>query len=189
MSIRLAHPTDYHATARLIQAALDTITSNFSGEEDREDNPARYLWLEDLFQQTGNRFSYQQILVKEVEHQVVGTILTYHGSEIEALDHPLNERLRRLRNDPTLTLEREAELDEFYIDALAVSPAFSGRGHGTELIRAAEQRARERQYAKIALLVDEHNKHAYRLYERLGYQMDKMRMLYGERFWHMVKYL
>ena len=189
MSIRPALLSDHHAVARLIQAALDTITSNFSGEEDREDNPARYLWLENLFQQTGNRFSYQQILVKEVEHQVVGAILTYHGSEIEALDRPLNERLRRLRHDPTITLEREAELDEFYIDALAVSPAFSGRGYGTALIRAAEQQAQERHYPKIALNVDEHNQHAYQLYQRLGYQTDKLRMLYGEKFFHMVKYL
>src|SRR5689334_19872647 len=109
MSIRSALPSDFYAAARLIQAALGEITCHFSGEEDREDNPARYVWLEDLFQQTNNRFSYQQVLVKEVEKQVIGVILIYHGSEVEALDHPLNERLRRLHNDPTVTLDQEAE--------------------------------------------------------------------------------
>ena len=188
MSIRPARPSDYHAAARLIQSALDEITSNFSGEEDREDNPDRYVWLEDLFQQIGNRFSYQQILVKEVEDQVVGIILLYHGSEVEELDRPLNERLRRVRQDPTATLEREAEPDEFYIDALAVSSAFEGRGYGTSLIRAAEEKVQELHYPKIALNVDQHNARAYRLYQHLGYQTDKERTLYGEPFFHMVKY-
>ena len=154
MSIRQARPSDFHAAARLIQTALDEITCHFSGEEYKEDNPDRYVWLEDWFQQTDNRFSYQQVLVEEVEGQVVGVILLYHGSEVEVLDRPLNERLRRLRNDPTVTLEREAELDEFYIDVLAVSPAFSGRGYGTALIRAAEEKARELYYPKIALNVE-----------------------------------
>lgn len=188
MYIRPALPSDFHAAARLIQVALGEITCHFSGEEDREDNPARYVWLEDLFQQTNNRFSYQQVLVKEVKEQAIGVILIYHGSEAEVLDRPLNERLRRLYNDPTVTLDQEAELDEFYIDALAVSPAFSGRGYGTALIRAAEEKAQELQYPKIALNVDVHNERAYRLYKHLGYQVDKQRMLYREPFFHMVKY-
>jgi ribosomal protein S18 acetylase RimI-like enzyme len=188
MSIRPALPSDFHAAARLIQAALDEITCYFSGEEDREDNPARYVWLEDWFQQTDNRFSYQQVLVKEVEDQVVGAILTYHGSEVGALDHRINERLRRLHNDPAFALDREAELDEFYIDALAVWPEFSGRGYATALMRAAEEKAQELHNPKIALNVDQHNERAYRLYQHLGYRTDKQRMLYGEPFFHMVKY-
>ena len=189
MNIRPARPSDFHSAARLIQTALDQITSHFSGEEYKEDNPARYVWLENWFQQVGNRFSYQQILVKEIEDQVVGIILLYHGSEVEALDHPINEHLRRLHKDPTLTLEREAELDEFYIDVLAVSPAFSGRGYGTSLIRAGEEKAQELHYPKITLNVDQHNARAYRLYQYLGYRADKERTLYGEAFFHMVKYL
>src|SRR5215470_8238724 len=143
MSIRPARPSDFHAAARLIQAVFDMLSGYFDPDEPKEDNPARYVWLEDWFQQENNRFSYQQVLVKEVEGQVVGVILIYHGNEAEALDQPLNERLRRLRNDPTFTLDQEAELDEFYIDTLSVASAFSRRGYGTALIRAAEEKARQ----------------------------------------------
>jgi ribosomal protein S18 acetylase RimI-like enzyme len=187
MCIRSALPSDSHEAARLIQAVFDEMAGHFAPGEEREDNPARYAWLEDWFQQAGNRFSYQQVLVKEIEGQVVGAILIYHGNETEALDRPLNERLRRLLNDPTFTLDQEAELDEFYIDTLSVAPAFSGRGYGTALIRAAEERARELHSAKIAINANEDNERAYRLYQRLGYQTDKQRMLYGKPYFHMVK--
>src|SRR5579859_4359640 len=168
MSIRPARPSDFHAAARLIQVVFDMLSGHFAPAEQQEDDPARYAWLEDWFQQENNRFSYQQVLVKEVEGQVVGVILIYHGSEAEALDRPLNERLRRLRNDPTFTLDREAEPDEFYIDTLSVAPTFSGRGYGTALIQAAEQKARELHHTKIAINVDHDNERAYRLYHRLG---------------------
>src|SRR5262249_49392017 len=72
---------------------------------------------------------------------------------------------------------------------LAVSPAFSGRGYGTSLIRAGEEKAQELHYPKIALNVDQQNARAYRLYQYLGYRTDKERTLYGEAFFHMVKYL
>jgi len=190
MPIRPARPSDFHAAARLIQTVFDMLLSgHFAPEEEEEDDPARYAWLEDWFQRENNRFSYQQVLVKEVEGQVVGVILIYHGSEAEALDRPLNERLRRLRNDPTFTLNQEAELDEFYIDTLSVAPAFSGRGYGTALIRAAEEKARELHYDKIAINVDEDNERAYRLYQRVGYVTDVERELYGKRYFHMVKML
>lgn len=189
MSIRPARPSDFHAAARLIQAVFDMLSGYFDPDEPKEDNSARYVWLEDWFQQENNRFSYQQVLVKEVEGQVVGVILIYPGNEVEALDRPLNERLRRLRNDPTFTLDQEAEPDEFYIDTLSVAPAFSGRGYGSELIRAAEDKARELHYGKIAINVDEDNERAYRLYRRLGYVTDMERVLYGKRYFHMVKTL
>jgi ribosomal protein S18 acetylase RimI-like enzyme len=186
----VAYPTaeEVPQASGSMSVSADEITCYFSGEEDKEDNPARYVWLEDWFQQTDNRFSYQQVLVKEVEDQVVGVILTYHGSEVEVLDRRLNERLRRLRNEPTFTLDREADLDEFYIDALGVWPEFSGHGYGTALVRAAEEKARELHYSKIALNVDQHNERVYRFYQHLGYRTDKQWMLYGEAFFHMVKY-
>jgi ribosomal protein S18 acetylase RimI-like enzyme len=189
MSIRPARPSDSHAAVPLIQAVFDMLSGHFAPEEDKGDNSVRYAWLEDWFQQENNRFSYQQVLVKEVEGQVVGVIHIYHGSEAEALDRPLNEHIRRLYNDPTFTLDQEAELDEFYIDTLSISPAFSRRGYGTALIRAAEERARELHYDKIAINVDDDNEGACRLYQRLGYENDKEWVLYGKRYLHMVKYL
>ncbi|MFD7906944.1 GNAT family N-acetyltransferase [Kitasatospora sp. NPDC059722] len=52
---------------------------------------------------------------------------------------------------------------------LAVLPALQSRGLGTLLIRAAEQRIRDRGLRRAELGVEEDNPRARALYERLGY--------------------
>ncbi|AEN13922.1 acetyltransferase (GNAT) family protein [Streptomyces sp. DvalAA-21] len=52
---------------------------------------------------------------------------------------------------------------------LAVLPALQGRGLGTLLVRAAEQRVRHRGLRRAELAVEEDNPRARALYERLGY--------------------
>ncbi|WP_406006759.1 GNAT family N-acetyltransferase [Streptomyces sp. NBC_00637] len=52
---------------------------------------------------------------------------------------------------------------------LAVLPALQSRGLGTLLVRAAEQRIRNRGLRRAELAVEENNPRARALYERLGY--------------------
>ncbi|MFF1464010.1 GNAT family N-acetyltransferase [Streptomyces sp. NPDC058330] len=52
---------------------------------------------------------------------------------------------------------------------LAVLPALQGRGLGTLLVRAAEQRVRHRGLRRAEPAVEEDNPRARALYERLGY--------------------
>ncbi|GAA1544304.1 GNAT family N-acetyltransferase [Streptomyces albidochromogenes] len=52
---------------------------------------------------------------------------------------------------------------------LAVLPALQSCGLGTLLVRAAEQRIRDRGLRRVALAVEEDNRRARALYERLGY--------------------
>src|SRR6266704_2449883 len=48
-------------------------------------------------------------------------------------------------------LEREAQDDEWYVDALAVFSNWGRKGIGTRLLQSAEQQARQHHYPKIAL--------------------------------------
>ncbi len=52
---------------------------------------------------------------------------------------------------------------------LAVMPALQSCGLGTLLVRAAEQRIRDRGLRRAELAVEEDNPRARALYERLGY--------------------
>jgi ribosomal protein S18 acetylase RimI-like enzyme len=84
-------------------------------------------------------------------------------------------------------LEREAKDDEWYVDALAVLENWSRQGIGTRLMRAAEQRARKRHYAKVALNVAVGNTEAENLYAHLGYVVTEQATLYGRPHARMVK--
>jgi aminoglycoside 6'-N-acetyltransferase len=60
--------------------------------------------------------------------------------------------------------------------ALAVLPAWRGRGVGTALLRAAEDWARAQGAERMVLDLDVHNPGAQRLYEREGYVVEAIAM-------------
>jgi len=154
-----------------------------------EHEPEILAILAQFFQAEDNRLSYRNALVAEEEQQVVGIIIIYYGRDDVDLDRPIIEHLQGLVHNASVSLDKEADDDEFYIDTLSVSPDYAGRGIGTALLQAAEQRARQLQHKKLSLNVDEENKRAYNLYKRLGYQTEKIVYLYGHPYQHMLKYL
>jgi ribosomal protein S18 acetylase RimI-like enzyme len=184
MTIRPAQPNDAQAVVHLLFDAIKDIGYQLTGGETEQEVLER---LTDFYQKEGNRFSYTNILVKEADLRVAGMILIYHGSQADTIDKPIIERLRLIKNDPSLTIDKEADEDEYYIDALAVAPEWGGRGFGTELIAAAEQRGHQLGYHKMALNVELYNERACSLYKKLGYVTDKETQINKKTYLHMVK--
>jgi ribosomal protein S18 acetylase RimI-like enzyme len=72
--------------------------------------------------------------------------------------------------------------DDFYLSHIAVLPEQRGRGAGSQLMHAAEERAKRLGARRIALDVEEHNERAGALYTRLGYrQVSIVRIDLGRR--------
>lgn len=186
MTVRHAVPTDCEPVAKLVVRAIRDIAGQLTGEEDEARALAR---LEAYYREPGNRFSCDRYLVKIAEGQVAGMILCYPGSDAEALYRPIVERLRERTGDPRLTIDDEADGDEFYIDAFAVFPAFEGRGYGRELIAAAQEWAVASGIRKVALNVDVENEKAHAMYVKLGFAEDKRIRINGHDFRHMTKFL
>lgn len=186
MTIRPAVKEDAQAAARLLYDALHDVAHQLTGQETKEDAVSL---LEQFFEQEDGRLSYHQALISEVYGKAAGLIITYAGDEAKELDRPMVERLRKLKNDPSISLDKEADEDEFYIDTLSVSSLYKGQGIGSALIQAAEDRAKERGYNKIALAVVTDNKRAYSLYLRTGYEVDKEIIINKQVYFHMVKHL
>ncbi|PGO76879.1 GNAT family N-acetyltransferase [Bacillus cereus] len=182
--IRKAKKTDAMAIAPLLYNALHEIAEKITGSTDEAEV---LLGLETWFSKENNRLSYENCFVYEQDESAVGVIVAYHGSEATQLDAPIVHHLRELHKDESITLEKEAELDEYYIDTLSVSSAHGGKGIGSKLIEAAEIYATEKGHEKIALLVNLENTRAYSLYEKLGYKKDEIVMLIGEPYAHLVK--
>ncbi|WP_185148023.1 GNAT family N-acetyltransferase [Peribacillus simplex] len=184
MYIRKATPEDADKAAILTRLAIKEIAEVLTGETEEE----RILYvLADLFRKSGNRISYENTFVSEHDGQVSGLIIAYHGKDAESLDKPIVKRLRTKMKDPSVTLDKEAEMKDFYLDTLCVDPNFQGKGIGSALIQYVEGYAKQKGYPRVSLVVENENEGANRLYSRLGYEEMKTITISGHDFGYMVK--
>lgn len=176
IQIRPAQPADAEVAAVLLYSAYTHTQVPYPLPEDQASG-----WIEHLaesFPRDGNRFSYQYIQVADHSSAVVGLVLSFGGRDEARLNAAVGP-----------WLEREAQDDEWYVDALAVLKNWGRKGIGTRLMRTAEREARRHHYAKIALHVDQGNQQALDLYTRLRYVVTEQTVLYQRPYVRMVKAL
>lgn len=143
--------------------------------------------LRQAVEHDNNKFSHNNILVKVENGQAAGMVVVYGGDQESVLNDSLNEILRSAFMKESVEAAKEAEEDEWYIDAIYIDERYQGRGWGTELLRAAEDHGLAKGYGKLSLNVDQHNTGARRLYERMGYGEEKSIKLAGHTYFHMTK--
>ncbi len=158
--LRPALRRDSRDIARLFQISSDGITDYIwsklaqEGQSPIDVGSARYA-------REGGDFSYRNCVVAERAEHVIGML---HGFEMKA-DPGAEEE-----TDPVLRPYRELEIPgTLYISGVAVFPRYRGRGIGSDMMKAAEDRAREIGVGGLSLIVFEENESAHRLYERTGY--------------------
>ncbi|MGZ3598793.1 MAG: GNAT family N-acetyltransferase [Ktedonobacterales bacterium] len=176
IQIRPAQPADAEVAAVLLYSAYTQKHVTYPPGEEQESGWIKRL--QQFFRQEGNRFSYQNTQVAVHNSEVVGLVLSFGGR-----DEP------RLNAAVGSWLEREAQDDEWYIDALAVLKNWDRKGIGTRLMQTAEQQARQHHYPKIGLHVAQGNKPALDLYTRLHYVVTQQTFLYQRPYVRMVKIL
>ena len=176
LTIRPARPDDAGRAAALLYSAYLHQQVNYPLQEEEEN-----LFIERLqyfFCREGNRFSYQYIQVAERSSEVVGLVLSFGGRDEARLNAAVGN-----------WLEREAQDEEWYIDALAVFKNWGHKGIGTRLLQTAEQQALQHHYPKIALHVAQGNTQALHLYTQLHYVVTQQTFLYQRPHVRMVKTL
>ena len=184
--IRNAKKQDSKKGAVLIKNAIHDIANMLTGM-DKHDEVIEGLKY--YFEKEKNRLSYENIIIKEINNEVVGLILAYHGKDAHIIDKPIEDRVRKIKNNPNFKVDKEADTDEYYIDTLSVDERYQGRGIAKELIKSVEEKAKILKYNKIALCVDIENINAFKLYEKLGYTVDKEIYINKKPYYHMVKYV
>jgi len=176
LQIRPAQPDDAEVASALLYSAYTHTHVTYPLREEQESGFIERLQY--FFRQDGNRFSYQNIQVAEQHSQVVGLVLSFGGRDEARLNAAAGSWLRR-----------EAQDDEWYIDALALFKNWGHKGIGTRLVQTAEQQARQHHYTKIALHVAQENTQALDLYEHLHYVITGQTFLYQLPHVRMVKTL
>ena len=127
-------------------------------------------------------YSYENTFVAEVDGEVVGAMCAYDGADYQRLKQPIVDVLGP---DCGFAQLKETEAGEFYLDSVGVLPEFQGHGIGSALLRAMTAKAHSEGHADVALIVDESNPAAERLYARLGFERAGMRMFFGHTMWYM----
>jgi ribosomal protein S18 acetylase RimI-like enzyme len=176
IQIRPAQPVDAEVASILLYSAYTHTLVTYPLLEEHASG-----WIERLehfFREDGNRFSYQNIQLAEQSSEVVGLVLSFGGRDEVRLNAAVG-----------IWLEREAEDDEWYVDALAVLKNWDHKGIGTRLLQAAERQARQHHYPKIALHVAAGNTQALDLYAHLHYVVTQQAFLYQRPYVRMVKTL
>lgn len=186
LSFRPAQREDALIAAELMHLAIHDIAEQLTGEEKTE--KIREI-LADFFRSEENRLSYQNTLVADIEGEVAGIVLTYLGEDAGRLDEPILERLREKGKQLDISLDKEADEGDFYIDTVCVHSDFRGHGIGTELLKEAERLAMKKGYERVSLNVANDNPSAQKLYKSLGYIVEKTIQINGHPYDYMVKTL
>jgi ribosomal protein S18 acetylase RimI-like enzyme len=158
--LRPARPEDAELAAVLLFSAYNHSQSTYPPSN--LIIPGFQMAIRSHFSEPGNRFSYEYTLVVDISGIVAGLILNFGGRDEDRLNAALD-----------WPLAREAQDDEWYIDALSVFSNWGGQGLGTRLVQMAEEQALQSGYTKIALSVAHENTQALALYQRLGYLMQQ----------------
>lgn len=162
---RRATTHDAHALSELI---------NFAGE-----GLPLYLWENmaeanesawDVGRRRARReegsFSYRNAVVMEVDGRIAACLIGY---PLPDAPEPIDYSQMPAMFVPMQELENLAP-GTWYVNVLATYPEDRGRGHGTALLRLAEELAAADGKQGLSIIVADANAGARRLYERCGYR-------------------
>ncbi|PRN00261.1 GNAT family N-acetyltransferase [Aliarcobacter cryaerophilus] len=183
--IKKADKKNINNISTLIYDAIHNVANTLTGEN--EDKKILET-LDYYIKMDVCRLSYNNIYTYDIDNQNVGILLAYSSNDVEKLDSPMIEHLKR-KNIFLDSFEKECFEDEFYIDTVSVLKDFQGNGIAKELFIFIEDKAKELGFKKISLLVDFENLKALALYEKLGFEKNEILKVSGSNFYHMIKKL
>lgn len=167
--------------ARLNLMALEYMAYTLAGSENKAivSNTFRKLW-----KGSENRFSHQYAFEARVNGQILGMITCYPVPVLNHLAWPtfkqllthrkwglIRYNLQHVKSLYSMITMKEGEDDEFHIGTIASLPKSRGLGIGSRLLSFAEKQAILQGFTKCSLTVKEENELAFKLYNRLGYQI------------------
>lgn len=110
------------------------------------------------------------ILALSPEGEPVGMVTAYDGQHYRAMKERTFTLVHELFGPDFRDMDDEAAAGEYYIDSLAVLPAWRGQGIGRALLREALNQAARLGIPQATIAVDPDNSKARSLYESLGFR-------------------
>ena len=181
--IKKADKKNINNISILIYDAIHSVANTLTGEN--EDKKILET-LDYYIKMDVCRLSYNNIYTYIIDNQNVGILLAYSSNDVEKLDKPMLEHLRR-KNIFLDSFEKECFEDEFYIDTVSVSEEFQGKGIAKEFFAFIEKEAKNVGFEKVSLLVDFKNPKALALYKKIGFKKNTILEVSNHQYHHMIK--
>lgn len=181
MKIRKANAADAAKIAPILLLAMEDIIYKFIGHSSKEN---ALTFLRDMIALPRNQYSYDCCWILEEKGEIIGAANVYEGAKLHELRRPVAVYIKE-NYTKDFQPEDETEAGEYYIDCVGVHPDHQGKGIGTQIFLFLIEEYVNRQNQVLALLVDDENPHAERLYLRLGFKTVGKKQLVGKTLKHM----
>lgn len=182
MIIRDAKPEDAPFLAKCIMAGMHF----YDFETDVPEETKIYRRLVECERRIDLLYTYKFTRVAEVDGQLAGALLSYPGELYRDLRHNTFTELWPDMAKMDAESEQETGPGEYYLDSLAVHPAFRHQGIGRALLDDGIRKGSTLGYRQIALLADAEMPHLVCLYQSLGFVPADHRRAFGVDFQRMI---
>lgn len=184
MLIREANAGDAAAIASFIVMAEGEMAQLFTGLDDPAKSAEALIPL--VLSPVPSRYSLENNLVVEMDGKAAAAVMSFHADRQPELDIPLLASLKK-RGLQLDSLTFEGEPGTYYLSTMGVDPAHRGKGLGTALIAAAQEKGRRLGFDRLSLLVSKEKGKAKALYQRLGFEAVSDVDIAGFEYERMVK--
>ncbi|MGR3741555.1 GNAT family N-acetyltransferase [Companilactobacillus sp. DQM5] len=135
-------------------------------------NEKLFLMLEEAFKLPNYRYSYENILVDDVDGKVVSIAAGYPAELEDHIDDPLIALFDKYGVDNNLNMfaDKESWPGEWYLDSLAVHPDMHHMGYGKKMLEFLPDYVEKKGEKILSLNVDVNNIPAQKLYAKMGYK-------------------
>lgn len=158
-----------HIASLIMEAMSSECCQNLAGNEhtlaEFHEMMTRLVEMED------SQYSFRNTLVAlNAMRELVGICVIYDGGQLRELRRRFEEEALRVFGIDYSGMAEETHAGELYIDSLAVSGNFRGKGVATQLLKVAIAEARKKKIPAVGLLVDKGNPTAESLYLKCGFR-------------------
>lgn len=148
-----------------------------------EEHPSEYIGFEAACSMTDTLYSYRNAIIAESGGRPVGCIISYPGDIYAGARAKTDAVVSNLTGDPIDTCsDMETCPGEYYLDLMAIIPAFRGHDLGHTLMKAQMERGRRMGYQNISLIVSPSFPELREYYCRLGFRKTGELIILGEKY-------
>ncbi len=132
-------------------------------------------------------YSWRNAVIAQWDGQDAGVLIGYNGSDYAAAARKTFAYVRDHGGDDYTRMNAEAGPGEWYLDTLAVLPAFRRKGIATALLRhGIQQGMRAEDVRRVTLYVDPDHPWAVELYRGVGFEPGETTIIFGQPFLKMA---